>query len=86
MKTDGAFSGFNLGGLPITGSFSSSSTKAGWTIGSGIEAVLGGNWTGKIEYLYVDFGTVTVIPPVSGSFSSRVTDNILRVGVNYRFR
>jgi opacity protein-like surface antigen len=33
--------------------------KTGWTAGGGVEAHLGGNWTGKIEYLYLDFGTVT---------------------------
>ncbi len=33
---------------------STSSTRTGWTIGSGVEAALGGNWTGKVEYLYVD--------------------------------
>ena len=31
-------------------------TQTGWTIGSGVEAALGGNWTGKIEYLYVNLG------------------------------
>ena len=55
-------------------------------MGVGAEAVLDRNWTGKIEYLYMDLGSVTVIPPVAGSFSSRVTDNILRVGVSYQFR
>jgi outer membrane immunogenic protein len=78
---------------PVFGSFSSSATHTGWTIGAGIEAALGGRWT---EYLYVDLGTVSggpfVTPIVApsgalliGSFSSHVTDNILRVGVNYRF-
>ncbi len=26
--------------------------STGWTLGSGVEASLGGNWTGKLEYLY----------------------------------
>jgi outer membrane immunogenic protein len=86
VKTDGTFSGFNLAGLPMAGTFSGSSTKAGWTMGAGAEAVLDRNWTGKIEYLYMDLGTISVIPPVAGGFSSRVTDNILRVGVSYQFR
>lgn len=57
--------------------------------------MLSGNWTGKIEYIYVDLGTVsgafaTPIVTTSGAFlvsrfSSRITDNILRVGVNYKF-
>jgi len=59
--------------------------------GGGIEGRLAGNWTAKIEYRYVDLGTVTTIPaPAPGAttaaaFNSRVTDNLLRVGVNYKF-
>ena len=80
---------------PVAASFSDSSTKIGWTLGAGLEGVLSGNWTGKIEYIYVDLGTVsgafaTPIVTTSGAFlvsrfSSRITDNILRVGVNYKF-
>jgi outer membrane immunogenic protein len=80
----------------VGGAISSSTLRAGWTIGGGIEGVLWGNWTGKIEYLYVDLGTVsgtfntTIITPAGntlvGSYSSHVTDNILRVGINYNFR
>ena len=36
-----------------------SHTKMGWTIGTGIESRLWGNWSAKIEYLYVDLGTIT---------------------------
>jgi outer membrane immunogenic protein len=64
----------------------------GWTVGAGLEASLGGNWTGKIEYLYMDFGKYTTgatlllnAPPSRVDLASKVTDNILRVGVNYRF-
>ena len=68
-------------------------TNIGWTIGAGIESRLSDNWTGKIEYLYMDFGTFRgsvafpgPIPPTIGArFESRVTDHILRVGVNYKF-
>lgn len=76
--------------------FSSSSTKVGWTVGAGFEKMMGGNWSAKLEYLYVDLGTVsnsfaTTIPALGGGFigfnsSSKITDNILRVGLNYKFR
>ena len=63
-----------------------------WTAGAGLEARLGGNWTGKIEYLYVDLGSIEtstvntlMAPPVRLSFDSHITDNILRLGINYKF-
>ena len=74
-----------------------SSTRAGWTAGGGIEGRIGGNWTAKLEYLYMDLGSVSAGPialtgilvPVRTtgglSYSSHFTDNILRVGVNYLF-
>jgi outer membrane immunogenic protein len=58
-------------------------TRAGWVIGSGIEAALGGNWTGKIEYLYVDLANASnTIGPET--VSSNVRENIFRAGLNYR--
>jgi outer membrane immunogenic protein len=83
----------------LTG-FSSSTTNVGYTVGAGVEGVIGGNWTAKLEYLYVDLGRVsgafaTTIPAfgsgtvasgtLTSNYSSRVTDNVLRVGVNYKF-
>jgi outer membrane immunogenic protein len=93
IKSDSTLTGFPLGGPPpVSTSASSSTTKAGWTVGGGIEARLIGNWTGKIEYLYMDLGTVNssivntlTAPPNLVTFSSRITDNIFRVGVNYHF-
>jgi outer membrane immunogenic protein len=86
----------------IGGSVSStSSTRVGYTVGGGIEGAIGGNWTAKLEYLYVDLGRTsgsfaTTIPAfgagavangtLTSSYNSRVTDNVLRVGVNYNFR
>jgi outer membrane immunogenic protein len=81
-----------IGGL--TG-FSNSDTKVGYTVGAGIEGVIGGNWTAKLEYLFVDLGKVSGSfattaaafggGTITSNFSSRVTDNVLRVGVNYKF-
>ena len=44
---------------PVAGSASSTTTRVGWTIGAGIEGVVSGNWTAKLEYLYVDLGDVS---------------------------
>ncbi|MDE2330272.1 MAG: porin family protein [Bradyrhizobium sp.] len=82
----------------ITG-FSNTDVRVGYTVGAGIEGAIGGNWTAKLEYLYVDLGRTsgsfaTTIPAfgpggASGNltsyYSSHISDNILRVGLNYRF-
>jgi outer membrane immunogenic protein len=34
-----------------------STTRLGWTVGGGLEALLWGNWMGRAEYRYADFGT-----------------------------
>jgi outer membrane immunogenic protein len=63
-------------------------TRTGWTIGGGVEAALGGNWTGKLEYLYLDLGTQSGALPFAalpGQFiSSDIREHIFRAGVNYR--
>ena len=90
VKTDAVLSSITPAGVPVAAASSSSTTHAGWTIGGGIEAHLGGNWTGKAEYLYMDLGTFssTVALPaaiIGANISSRITDNIFRVGINYHF-
>jgi iron complex outermembrane recepter protein len=91
VMTAGTVFGFDGDGNPVNTIVSSHKTQGGWTVGGGIEGRLTGNWTAKIEYLYLDLGTVTTIPaPTPGAttavaFNSRITDNLLRVGVNYKF-
>ncbi|MBR7560020.1 porin family protein, partial [Mycobacterium tuberculosis] len=31
----------------------------GWTAGAGVEVALSGNWSGKVEYSYIDLGAKT---------------------------
>jgi outer membrane immunogenic protein len=81
-------------GGPVIASVStaanSNTTRVGWTIGAGAEWAISGPWTAKLEYLFMDLGTVnnsfTGLGPFTlVSTSSRVTDNVFRAGVNYRF-
>ena len=71
--------------------FSQTRTMIGWTVGGGVEGAIANsaNWTWKIEYLFINFGTLSgtgfATDPGAYSWSTNVTDNILRVGVNYRF-
>jgi outer membrane immunogenic protein len=79
--------------------FSFSKTSTGWTVGGGFEGQLYGNWTWKIEYLYLQLeeptGNVatTIIGPGGRGGGTPVTveidpifkDNIVRAGINYKF-
>jgi outer membrane immunogenic protein len=69
-----------------TGLAGSSDTNAGWTIGVGIEGVIAGNWTAKLEYLYADLGDTTCNAASCGVATNvDLNVNILRAGLNYRF-
>ena len=65
-----------------------SDTRVGWTFGSGVEAALGGNWTAKVEYLYVDLGSQSGVSPAGApnayAFSSDIREHVFRAGLNYR--
>jgi outer membrane immunogenic protein len=72
-----------------------SHTKTGWTVGGGIEYGVGGGWSVKAEYLYLQFDRISgaglLNPVVNGSNNNPFTHsidlkaNIARLGVNYRF-
>ena len=92
VKTAGILTGYNANGAVLTSAFANNSANAGWTVGAGIEGQLVGNWTGKLEYLYMDLGTFSgtgvlpapALPPLRATYSSRITDQVLRAGINYR--
>lgn len=80
---------------------SETQTRWGWTIGGGVEWAFARNWSAKVEYLHADFGesdyftpNVTISKPDGlGGFYNftflsqkvRLTDDMVRVGVNYKF-
>jgi outer membrane immunogenic protein len=73
-------------------SFEGSETRWGWMVGAGIEYAFGNNWSGKIEYNYLDLGTETVryssVAPAPAAFvdaSIRERVQLVKVGINYRF-
>lgn len=79
-----------------TGSISE--TKAGWTVGGGIEMGFKNKWSIKTEYLYANFGDVSTTsqnftaftPPIAfpaNTFTHTINMqiHIVRVGLNYRF-
>ncbi len=72
-----------------TPGFSQAAVNAtGWTLGGGLEAALIGNWTAKVEYLYVDLGSFNCgFNCGAGLATDNVSfhTNILRAGLNYKF-
>jgi outer membrane immunogenic protein len=88
---------------PGTALFSQSKTNTGFAAGGGLEgkllAWLPPNWTWKLEYLYVDLGSLDTSTPFAAAPSAagfstlagnmtthtHFTDNIVRVGLNYQF-
>lgn len=69
-----------------TASLTATEDRAGWTVGGGVEYAILGPWSAKVEYLYADLGTATCGAATCGTDTSvSFTDNIVRLGVNYRF-
>jgi outer membrane immunogenic protein len=64
-------------------------TRNGFAAGAGIEADIAGNWTAKLEYLYVGLqnaGYFDAPPPaIYARTGVPISNNIFRAGLNYRF-
>jgi outer membrane immunogenic protein len=63
-----------------------STTRANWVIGGGLEFVIAGPVTGKLEYLYTDLGSMTCnfACGAAGPFTVRLKESIVRAGLNFR--
>jgi outer membrane immunogenic protein len=72
-----------------------SEVRAGWTAGVGFEYAFADHWSAKLEYLHYDLGTVDYLVnllagsggglPSTWNASAKVSGDLVRVGVNYRF-
>jgi outer membrane immunogenic protein len=66
-------------------------TLTGWTVGGGVEYAITNFWSVKGEYLYADLGSfsATALPFFGSSafitYNHKYTENIARVGLNYKF-
>jgi len=72
---------------PFIGSLETGKSYAGWTAGAGIEWAFWRRWSAKVEYLHIDFGDGPTVPigALLNLTTGRLTDEIVRVGLNYRF-
>lgn len=71
------------------------STRLGWTVGGGVEHMIGGRWLLRADYRYADFGTWTQPFFTAGGtgfgfddrFTARVTSHThtATVGIAYKF-
>jgi outer membrane immunogenic protein len=85
----------DFNGVPLSlKQFEFDNVSNGWTIGGGLENRLVGDWTAKVEYLYIDLGSFSgtyVNPPPPSAFATTHTvgssthDHVIRVGLNYKF-
>ena len=71
-------------------SVSFTNTRAGLLLGAGWEYAFTNNWTAKVEYDYINYGSANIPYPNASatiqSFPVHDTVNIVKVGVNYLFR
>jgi outer membrane immunogenic protein len=74
-------------GVAVSGS--TSSLKSGWTIGGGVEGALWGNWLGRAEYRFADFGHVINTLPPAPAFgfdaNVKVRTHTMLLGIGYKF-
>jgi len=73
-----------------------SDARTGWIVGGGAEWALGHNWSAKLEYNYMDFGTETLNVATSVCLNGQCSKkdvrvdidehmHVVKLGINYRF-
>ena len=68
---------------PIT---TNSATKTGYVLGSGVETMLGGNWTAKAEYLFVNVGSGDTVDANNANVrTDQHRYHLMKYGINYLF-
>jgi outer membrane immunogenic protein len=73
--------------------YKGSETRTGWFIGAGLEHAFDSNWSAKVEYNYIDFGSDDVsLTRTTGSGETRTAIfdvdqdmHVVKFGLNYRF-
>lgn len=62
-----------------------SQTRTGWTAGAGVEYAFAQQWTAKLEYNYMDFGTdrVSFAPGWATDIDQKI--HTVKFGINYKF-
>lgn len=72
--------------IALSGSWSQSKMRVGWTIGGGVESLLTEHWLVRAEYLYADYGSQNYTggaAPLSLQISTQTHTG--RAGLTYKF-
>jgi len=91
----GANPGCNGPGTPngVEAPLSFSNEKTGYAVGGGVETGLSANWICKVEYLYVNFSSISTTGLINAGINGTAPithsidlhANIMRLGLNYKF-
>jgi outer membrane immunogenic protein len=83
------------GGAAIVAPVTVKDARLGWMVGAGAEYAFSPNWSAKIEYNYLDFGTrhyqffspTTAGLALSSAYDVDITQRVhlVKIGLNYRF-
>jgi outer membrane immunogenic protein len=77
----------NFGGTVPIPTSNVTGRQSGWTAGAGFEYAFSRGVSAKIEYLYLGLGTInsTLLPlaAVNANVTHKLSDNIVRAGVNF---
>lgn len=97
VRGGGAYGHFELSG-DFGEDVKTKHDRYGWTVGGGVDVALGGAWSLRAEYQYVDWGSAKIYADDGASdggngatetYADRVnidtTEQIVRAGLTYRF-
>jgi outer membrane immunogenic protein len=80
-------------GVATNGFVSTSQSKVGWSVGTGLEVAIAPRWTLRAEYLRVQFSGVTGVGQITHgalfnplNFSGDLKSDMVRVGVSHKFQ
>ena len=75
----------------IGGTVSGNFNRHGWLLGAGLEYALWNNWSAKLEYDYMRFGSITELLTATGTLAVtgpvdvKLRTQMIKLGFNYRF-
>ncbi len=72
--------------VPLGYTDSDTLNLTGWTVGGGVEVGITQNWTTKLEYLHMDFGSFSFTDPLFNRITrANLMVDVVRLGLNYKF-